>query len=130
MKKILNKFFVLNEEQKQNFLDCLPSKVYKTERNVAYVVVLLQLVMIVLFLVNHAVTMNKPRALGFYCLYCFLFFSTIIALLLYRYTYINKKQKLFIWMRRVYACAMCFWVIGITYLEQMNGGSGSTYCYL
>lgn len=131
MKKFIpEKLVVLTDEQRKEFLTCLPSKVYKTERNISIVVVFTQLIMILLFLSNRNASFDDLRGLSFFLLYHFLLIATLIAIFSYRYTYLHQKQKAFIWTRRIYASVMCIWVVGITYLEQMNGRGGTTYFYL
>lgn len=127
---IAERLTVLSQTQKKEFLDYLPSKVYKTERNVSIVVVFTQLIMIILFLTNQKISFDNMRGLSYFLLYNFLLIATLIAIFSYRYTFTKKKQKQFLWTRRIYASVMCAWVIGITYLEQMNGGGGTTYFYL
>lgn len=130
MKKgIVKKLLVLTTSQKEQFLEYLPNKVYKTERNISIVVVCTQIIMIVLFLSNQRISFNNQRGLYFFLLYVFLLIATLIAIFSYRYTYLNKNKSAFIWVRRVYAGAVCVWLVSITYLEQMNGGGGSTYFY-
>lgn len=130
MKRFIpEKLVVLTALQRKQFLECLPSKIYKTERNIAIIVALTQVVMIVLFLFNQQVSFNNIRGLHFFSLYVFLLMATLMAIFLYYYTYTNKKQAAFAWIRRIYASILCVWVVGITYLEQMHGGGGVTYSY-
>lgn len=121
---------VLNPEQRQRFHEYLPGKVYKTERNISVLVALSQLCMIFMFLSNKHVTFETARARGYLALYVFLLITTGVALILYRYTYHGKKYTFFIWLRRIYSSMLCFWVLGITFLEQMGGHGISVYCYL
>lgn len=128
--KNLRKLKVLTEEQKKRFAAYLPDKVYTTERNISILVAISQVCMILMFMANKQIAWENTRAMKYFVLYLFLLITTCLALLLYRYTYTNKKYKGFLWLRRCYASMLCLWVLGITYMEQMNGKNLSVYCYL
>lgn len=128
--KFFKSLIVLTPEQKKRFLEYLPLKVYNTERNIAILVALVQLGMIALFLSNKNLSFQNMRSLAYFSLYVYLLITTCIAIVLYSYLVKNKKYKAFLWLRRIYAFSLCFWVIGITYLEQMKGHGISVYYYL
>lgn len=128
---ISKKIIILSKQQKKEFNEYLPSKVYKTERNISVLVALTQLTMMILFIANKRVDFSVfNRSTQYFALYSFLFISTIIAIFTYRYTLSHKKTKLFLWTRRIYACMLFIWVIGITILEQQSGGGFTVFCYL
>lgn len=131
LSKFLKKVFLtLTPEQKIKFQQYLPTKVYQTEKNISILVAASQLCMILLFLSNKRVSFENPRTLGYFSLYVFLLTITGIAYLLYTYTVRHQKMRAFLWVRRIYAFLLCAWVIGITFLEQMNGNGLSVYYYL
>lgn len=129
-KKDFGKLSVLTDEQRQRFHEYLPGKVYTTERNISILVAISQACMMLTFLVNGQVRWGNTRATKYFLLYTFLLVGTCLALFLYRYTFTNKKYHGFLWLRRCYASVLCLWVLGITYMEQMNGKNLSVYCYL
>lgn len=130
MKINLDNIMVLTPEQRQVFREQLPQKVYKTERHIAMIVALTQVVMMLLFLINPNISFENSSSRIYFGLYVFLFITTSFALVLHKYTYVTKKNKEFLRIRGVYTLALCIWVMGITYLEVASGGVISVYCYL
>lgn len=127
---ISNLFVQMDEKQKERFYEYIPKKVYFTERNISILVASLQVFMILLFLTNKHFSLESIRTLSYFCLYFFLLTITIIALFLYRYCVRNHKYHFFLWLRRIYVMLLCVWVIGITFLEQVDGKGIGVYCYL
>ncbi len=120
----------LTPEQKKRFQEYIPLKVYATEKNIAIVVALIQLVMIIIFINSRHLSLEFTRTMGYFSLYVFLFVVTCFAIVLYPYTVNRKKYKQFFWLRRIYTAFLCLWVLGITCMELIGGKSLSVYCYL
>lgn len=129
-RKIGELFYKLTPEQKEQFKQYIPTKVYYTERNISIVVALIQLSMIIVFLVNKRLSVHNPRYIAFFSLYVFLLVVTCISLVSYRYTVRKRKYRVFFLLRRTYAIMLCIWVMGITYLELEGGKGLSSYYYL
>ncbi|MEG0275760.1 MAG: GGDEF domain-containing protein [Coprobacillus sp.] len=129
-KNLLDRIVILNSKQKEGFYNYIPNKVYKTERNIAIIVALTQLFMMSIFIINKRVSFEMTRSMQYFCLYLFLFVFTMIAIIAYTYTHKHKNDTVFLWVRRIYAVVLCLWVLGITFLEQMNGNGISVYYYL
>lgn len=130
IKSFLNRVVILNKMQKERFFDYIPNKVYRTERSIAIIVALTQLCMMSIFVINKRVTFEMTRSMQYFCLYMFLFVSTLIAIVAYTYTHKHQKNNTFLWIRRIYSVMLCIWVLGITYLEQVGGRGISVYYYL
>ncbi|WP_070042913.1 GGDEF domain-containing protein [Robinsoniella peoriensis] len=120
----------LTPEQKKRFQEYIPLKVYATEKNIAIIVALIQLVMIIVFMNSKHLSFAFTRTMGYFSLYVFLFVVTCIAVVLYPYTVNRKKYSQFFWLRRIYTACLCLWVLGITCMELLGGKSLSVYCYL
>ena len=128
--KFLKHIMVITPEEKEGFYRYLPKKVYKTERSIAYIVLLTQICMMFLFILNGKLRFGNVRAIGYFSLYLFLSITTSLAIICYRLTYQKENFSAFFWVRRLYTISLCIWVLGITYLEQMVGKGLSVYCYL
>lgn len=121
---------IITPEEKEGFYNYIPDKVYKTERSIAYIVLLTQICMMLLFIIYGRLDVENLRSVGYYLLYLYLAITTSIAIILYRHTYQKKSFTAFQWVRRIYVICLCIWVLGITCLEQMVGKGLSVYCYL
>lgn len=128
--KIIESISLLNGEQRLRFLQYLPDKVYKTEKNISIIVALSQIVMIILFLLNDRISLSNPHYAGYFGLYFYLLIATIASSILHTYLYNRKKFDAFMWLRRIYSFLICFWVIGVSYLELSVGKGIGVYCYL
>lgn len=122
----------LTSAQKKEFQADLPEKVSQTERSISILVAGTQLFMIFLFAVSGKFPLRSARTAGYFSLYVSLFTVTAVTFVLYNHTVKRKKLQAFLWVRRSYALLLCFWVLGISFLEQMKGGGSSlsVYCYL
>jgi len=129
-KKKLDIVVQLTPEQKKRFQEYIPLKVYATEKNIAIIVALIQLVMIIIFINSRHLSLEFTRTMGYFSLYVFLFVVTCFAIVLYPYTVNRKKYNQFFWLRRIYTAFLCLWVLGITCMELIGGKSLSVYCYL
>lgn len=129
-KKKLDIVVQLTPEQKKRFQEYIPLKVYATEKNIAIIVALIQLVMIIIFINSRHLSLEFTRTMGYFSLYVFLFVVTCFAIVLYPYTVNRKKYDQFFWLRRIYTAFLCLWVLGITCMELIGGKSLSVYCYL
>lgn len=129
-KKKLDIVVQLTPEQKKRFQEYIPLKVYATEKNIAIIVALIQLVMIIIFIDSRHLSLEFTRTMGYFSLYVFLFVVTCFAIVLYPYTVNRKKYNQFFWLRRIYTAFLCLWVLGITCMELIGGKSLSVYCYL
>lgn len=129
-KKKLDIVVQLTPEQKKRFQEYIPLKVYATEKNIAIIVALIQLVMIIIFINSRHLSLEFTRTMGYFSLYVFLFVVTCFAIGLYPYTVNRKKYNQFFWLRRIYTAFLCLWVLGITCMELIGGKSLSVYCYL
>lgn len=128
--RIWKKIFILSKEEKQEFINYFPNKVYLTERNISVVVALTQVAMIILFLSNKHLDLSNFRTVAYLSLYIYLLIVTIGAVFLYSYAYRTKQYKLLNWLRRVCCFLICIWLMGITFLGQMKGNDLSVFSYL
>lgn len=126
----LKNIVIISPEEKEGFYNYLPDKVYKTERSIAYIVLLTQVCMMLIFICYGKLRIENLRTVGYFLLYLYLAITTSIALVLYRLTYHKKAYTAFLWVRRSYVICLCLWVLGITCLEQVVGKGLSVYCYL
>lgn len=129
-KFIHNTVFVLSDEQKKQFNEYFPQKVFKTELGISVVVAFTQVAMIFLFLTNPNLDLSNFRTVAYLTLYSYLLVVTIITIISYSFTYKNKMFKQYTWIRRAYCFLICIWLMGITFLGQMKSSDLSVYSYM
>ncbi len=121
---------LLTKEQKEEFQKYCPAKIYKTERNVAIVVAITQVLMMIVFLLNPSGLFEQNGGVWYLLLYASLLVATLCFLPLYRYATRGQKYQMFYRVRRCYVFILCCWLLGITVLEQQGGMGINIYCYL
>lgn len=119
----------LTPEQKKEFLHYIPKKVYHTEKNVTILMALSQLGMLSMYLFGYRDIFYNERSVIYFSLYLFLFISCCVALVTYRYTMKTEQNKAFVLVRRIFSIILVLWILGISYVEQLGGGSLTVYFY-
>lgn len=112
------------------FQSYFPEKVYKLERNLGIFIALSQAFMLTVYCVREGGISLGSRTVGYLVCYLTLLIATVIGIPMYTCTIQKMRYRAFRWLRRLYVGLLCSWVMGITFLDQLNGVGLGVYCYL